>query len=314
MAGDKIPIKIYTNKANESWIVDRLISEWKDSNPEMVARSVIFSDIVWIISPWTWKWKINPLLRRKKIICTIHHFDTKDLEPFNVSLFKKRDKYIDAYHVLNNKMLHQLSQLTNKPVYMMPFWVNQNIFFPIQDKDYLKQSYNLSKKEFLVGSFQRDTEGIDLQSPKLIKGPDRFVEIVSNLSREQKSLRVILTGHRRQFVTSELKKKGIKYSYFKDVNFTQLNELYNCLDLYIVSSRIEGGPFSILESSAAMIPIISTNVGIANTILSEESIYTMSNYKDAKPNVNVAYSNTEKLFIPKGMENFKQMFEKVIYS
>ena len=63
-----------------------------------------------------------------------------------------------------------------------------------------------------------------------------------------------------------------------------------------------------------MIPIISTNVGIANTILSEESIYTMSNYKDAKPNVNVAYSNTEKLFIPKGMENFKQMFEKVIYS
>ena len=279
----------------------------------MVARSVFFSDIVWIISPWTWKWKLNPLLRRKKIICTIHHFDTKDLEPSNVSLFKKRDKYIDAYHVLNDKMLQEILKLTSKPVFKMPFWVNQNIFFPIHDKEQLKQSYNLSKKEFLVGSFQRDTEGIDLKSPKLIKGPDRFVEIVSNLSREHKNLRVVLTGHRRQFVISELKKKGINYSYFKDVNFTQLNELYNCLDLYIVSSRIEGGPFSILESSAAMIPLISTNVGIADTILSKESIYTMSNYKNARPNMKVAYSNTEKLFIPNGMESFKQMFAEVMY-
>ena len=29
------------------------------------------------------------------------------------------------------------------------------------------------------------------------------------------------------------------------VNQQELNELYNCLDLYIVSSRIEGGPRAI---------------------------------------------------------------------
>ena len=292
--------------------MDRLVGEWKEYNPQLMAKNIIFSDLIWIISPWTWKWNINPLLKRKKIICTIHHFDTKDLEPYNLSIFKQRDRYIDAYHVLNDKNLNQIKKLTNKPVYKMPFWINQNIFFPIENKEILKKSYNLKEKEFLVGSFQRDTEGRDLKSPKLIKGPDRFVEIVSDLSREKKNLRVVLTGHRRQFVISEFKKRGIKYEYFKDVSFTQLNELYNCLDLYIVSSRIEGGPFSILESGATMTPIISTNVGIAEKILSKESIYTMSNYKDAKPNVQIAYKNAENLFIPKGMVSFKQMFEKVM--
>tara|TARA_Y100000389_G_scaffold173260_1_gene182313 strand:- start:424 stop:1347 length:924 start_codon:yes stop_codon:yes gene_type:complete len=307
-------MKIYINKANESWIVDRLISEWQENNQVLTSKSLFFSDIVWIISPWTWRWKLNPLLKNKKIVCTIHHFDERDLEPSNILLFKKRDRYVDAYHVLNAASLDQIQKLTKKPVYMMPFWINQDIFYPIHNKEKLKETYHLSKKEFLIGSFQRDTEGKDLKSPKLIKGPDRFVEIVSSLSKKHSNLRVILTGHRRQYVISELKKRNIKYDYFENIELTQLNELYNCLDLYIVSSRIEGGPFSILESSAAMIPVISTNVGIANTILSKESIYTMSNYKEAKPNVTVAYSNTKNLFIPKGMESFKQMFEKVIYS
>ena len=50
------------------------------------------------------------------------------------------------------------------------------------------------------------------------------------------------------------------------VNFTELNELYNCLDLYIVASRFEGGPQSILECANTK-PIVSTNVGVAAEIL-----------------------------------------------
>ena len=29
----------------------------------------------------------------------------------------------------------------------MPFWINQNIFFPIENKEILKKSYNLKEKE-----------------------------------------------------------------------------------------------------------------------------------------------------------------------
>ena len=39
----------------------------------------------------------------------------------------------------------------------------------------------------------------------------------------------------------------------------KMNQLYNILNLYIVSSRVEGGPQSILECSAVNTPIISTD-------------------------------------------------------
>ena len=53
-----------------------------------------------------------------------------------------------------------------------------------------------------------------------------------------------------------------------------LNKLYNLLDLYVVSSRIEGGPQAVLECAVSKTPIISTDVGVASEILSEKSIFS----------------------------------------
>ena len=44
------------------------------------------------------------------------------------------------------------------------------------------------------------------------------------------------------------------------VNTDQLNELYNCLDLYVVASRVEGGPQAIIECALSKTPIISTDM------------------------------------------------------
>ena len=52
------------------------------------------------------------------------------------------------------------------------------------EKKELRSKYNIDQESYLVGSFQRDTEGADLKSPKLSKGPDRFITIVKALSKE----------------------------------------------------------------------------------------------------------------------------------
>lgn len=67
--------------------------------------------------------------------------------------------------------------------------------------------------------------------------------------------------------------------YFQMIDSVELNELYNCLDLYIVSSRVEGGPRAIIECAISKVPIISTDVGIAKLILDESSIYDMNDSK-----------------------------------
>ena len=95
------------------------------------------------------------------------------------------------------------------------------------------------------------------------------------------------------------------------VKFKNLNELYNCLDLYIVSSRVEGGPQAIMECSLANVPIISTNVGVASQILDPESIFDMQNYQKANPNTDVARRNAERYLIPHGFNKFEEMFKNI---
>lgn len=95
------------------------------------------------------------------------------------------------------------------------------------------------------------------------------------------------------------------------VDFTTLNELYNCLDLYVVSSRYEGGPQAILECAISKTPIISTDVGVASEILSTESIFTMDNISAAKPNIDEAFKNVQKFTIPNGLEDYRKFFKEL---
>ena len=68
--------------------------------------------------------------------------------------------------MISEKTYEQLVKLTDKKIFVIPFWVNQNIWFQLDNKASLRKKYNISEKSFLVGSFQRDTEGHDLKSPK----------------------------------------------------------------------------------------------------------------------------------------------------
>ena len=81
-----------------------------------------------------------------------------------------------------------MRELTDKKIISIPFWVDQNIFYEIQNKKDLRQKFNFNNDDYLIGSFQRDTEGSDLKSPKLIKGPDIFFEKVLEMFNHNKNI------------------------------------------------------------------------------------------------------------------------------
>lgn len=304
-------MKIFINKLNESWIVDRLRKEWYEHNVETSSENIKESDIVWIIAPWTWKKISKKQLKQKIVVCTIHHLNHELNSKSGYQNFIKRDKYVNHYHVITEKSKNELQKITSKPIFVSEFWLNQKLFFQIKDRGKLREKYNLSSKDFLIGSFQRDTEGKDLVSPKLIKGPDIFIEILKNNFLNQENLKIILTGKRRDYIIEQLKKLNIDFLYFEMVTFKELNELYNLLDLYIVSSRKEGGPQQILEAAITKTPIVSTNVGLADLFLSPESIYTLNEFSKARPNTEYAYNKINRLLLPDGLESFKNFFKQV---
>jgi len=304
-------MKLYLNPLKENWVVDNVISEWKKYQSNLVTSKIKESDIVWIIAPWTWRKLSKTELKNKKVVCTIHHIDFEKFDKNEENEFYKRDKYVDFYHTVSHKSRDQIKKLTDKKIYVIPFWVNQNVFFEITDKSLLRNQYNIPLNSFIVGSFQRDTEGYDLKSPKLSKGPDRFLEILIEMKKSKKNLEVLLTGKRRQYLINNLKKENIKFHYFEMVDFSTLNNLYNTLDLYIISSRVEGGPRALFECAITKTPIISTNVGFASNLLSKESLFEGTDFRGANPNVNFSRNIVSKYEIPQGFENFVKMFKEV---
>jgi len=303
-------MSIFVFAPGENWVCDRFVSEWYEHNEEISTLDIEKADTLWLIAGWCWNQIPLSYLQNKKVILTVHHIVPEKFNDEKLREFKFRDQFIDIYHVPCEKTKEFLLHLTYKPIAVIPFWVNQGLWFDISEKESLREKYDIDKDAFIVGSFQRDTEGHDLKSPKLEKGPDLFCDYVEKLAEEKVSVHVLLAGWRRQYVIKRLDEKNIPFYYFELPSFTVVNELYNCLDLYVVSSRYEGGPQSIVECAASKTPIVSTDVGIARDILSDKSIFNSS--WEASPAPGYAFNSVKKYFLPNSFDKFKNLLSEKV--
>lgn len=192
---------------------------------------------------------------------------------------------VDLWIARTREALAQF-QILGLPAVSAPYCVDQTIFKPVTADAALRESLNIPTDAFVIGNFHRDSEGNNLQRPKQQKGPDVLLEIARQLYQKLPRLVVLLAGPRRHYLKTQLEKEGIPFRLFTNVpvgeaddyeanilSRAKLNELYQLLDVCVVSSRWEGGPHSLLEALFAGRPVISTPVGIARDILPEECLF-----------------------------------------
>lgn len=149
---------------------------------------------------------------------------------------------------------------------------------------------SIPRGAYVIGSFQRDTLGEHLKRgeliPKLKKGPDIFVEVLAELRRRGEPVMALLSGPRRHWVRRELERRAVPFvcagvggadddneAMIEQVTPGQLAILYRRCDLYLTTSRAEGGPRGVLEAAAAGVPQLSTPCGLAPDVLSSECLY-----------------------------------------
>lgn len=264
--------KVYVLPAFENWIVDRFVNEWNQDNSDISVMNPYDADVIWLLADWCWNQLPFDLLKEKKVLTTVHHIVPEKFNELERRNFLIRDMVTDAYHVYNQQTLDYIRNFTKKPIHLIHYWANQKIWKKTGDKFDLRKKYNLPANDYLIGSFQRDTEGSDLISPKLEKGPDLLVDFIEYKNTVSKNIHVVLAGWRRQYVISRLDKVKIPYTYFERPSHDTINDLYQCLDLYPVSARCEGGPQSLIECGLLQVPVISRDVGIARQVLSQVSI------------------------------------------
>ena len=302
--------------AGQKWICDILKQEFINKFPLDTTTNAREANIIWYLAPWNHRhipsgFRVNEwleYLKTHKVIFTQHHIDDEKLKLGQLDKqFEFMKTYGNKFHAICNITKNEMINYFDKSlISTKKLWINNEVFYHIENKTDLRKKYNFEEKAFLVGSFQKDTEGKS-NLPKLSKGPDIFVNIIKDMKETKPNIQVVLTGLRREYIINELEKVGIKYHYFNMVSLEEINELFNCLNLYVVSSRTEGGPRAVFEAGLTKTPIISTRVGIAPELMARSSLFNSDNwksYKGTKTNENLLYSNVLKLTTDKYMEEF----------
>jgi glycosyltransferase involved in cell wall biosynthesis len=170
----------------------------------------------------------------------------------------------------------------------VPVLVDPETFRPLSHAapavEAMRARWNIPRDRYLIGSFQRDTEGADLTSPKLVKGPDLLFAMLHLLHARGLPIHAVLAGRRRFWIMRRLTEAGIPFTFLgahvdgddmrvNTLSREDLNVLYNLVDVYVVSSRSENGPQAVLEGAAAKCAVVSTLVGTAPDILEPMCLY-----------------------------------------
>lgn len=302
--------KVFVLAPNEDWICDRLVKEWYEHNADISTVYPHNADTIWLFSDWCWQGLANAgLLKGKKVLTTVHHIVPEKFGDAEHCDFDARDEVTTAYHVFNQHTLDFIRSLTQKPIHLINYWADDLIWRETGTKQELKEKHNVPVNAFICGSFQRDTEGAGISQgiflPKLEKGPDLLADYLEQLHKTHPSLHVLLAGWRRQYIMSRLENAHVPYSYFERPSQEVINELYQCCDLYPITSRHEGGPQALIECGLLGVPVVSRHVGIAEQVLPPTAIN--DDVMIAIP----AIPNVEAWKLPGGFQTYRELLESL---
>lgn len=204
---------------------------------------------------------------RHRISVDYFHGRPEDGESYRKCWETLRDrKEITRIRVSNTLMAERLKNfgVSSEKIYRIPIGVDLNLFPPkTKEKQAAARSkFGLPQEAVVIGSFQKDGVGWgEGNEPKLIKGPDIFIDVIKKLKEQVPNLWVLLSGPSRGFVINSLKALSVPFVYKRLDKYEEVSELYDTLDLYLITSREEGGPKSCLEAMAKGVPLVTTEVG-----------------------------------------------------
>ncbi len=249
----------------------------------------VLNKIVHFGSQYMWLNWGNYMSRENKFVTSFFHGKPEDgeeaknhIDTFLKSL-PKLNKVVTASSLVEKRLI-KWGVPSNKLV-KIPLGVNTT-FFDVpenDDKKKIRNSLGIPSHSIVIGSFQKDGIGWkDGFLPKMIKGPDLFISTLKILSLKGYPVFALLTGPARGFVKRELEKNGIPYYHTYLSNHNDLKALYHALDIYLITSREEGGPMGLLESISCGVPVVTTNVGMAMDVIIDGNTGEISEEISAK--------------------------------
>ena len=218
---------------------------------------------------------------------TWYHGDYDDpaMAPFFESLMRTEQhlkKIVTSCQASRSDLLK--AGVSPSKMVIIPIGVDLELFRPPGpgQRTLIRKRLGIPGDAVCIGSFQKDGSGWGKgTSPKYVKGPDIFLETVAELKNAYPNIFVLLTAPARGYVKAGLEQLGIPYVHHILTDYGQIAPYYWALDLYIISSRTEGGPKGLVESWATGVPVVSTRMGMPADLIQHKHNGMLADIEDA---------------------------------
>jgi glycosyltransferase involved in cell wall biosynthesis len=232
----------------EFYFVPETIFEWR---PELLPRSIAAVDAIHCLNESSISLfrNFNPLTL-PPIATWIHHV-TNWSPDHQLAI-----EWSDALTVCTEGWKQYLDERVSGriPVTVVPHGVDTTFFEP---KVVRSGSFGIPPGRFVLGFI--GNKGSDSDNGR--KGTDVLLAVVRRAASQLTNLHVVLGGPGWESELVALKAEGISASAPGYIRKSDLPDLYSALDVYLLTSRVEGGPCTVFEAMACETAVVSTRVG-----------------------------------------------------
>lgn len=131
------------------------------------------------------------------------------------------------------------------------------------DKKLLRKKYGLPEDLLIVGSVGRLTEQ---------KAYTYFIDAAALVLEQMPQVYFILIGEgeNKETLLNQITNRGIQKNFHLLGSRSQIEDFYHCMDLFVSSSLWEGLPTVIMESMAAGVPVVTTNIPGSSDLIEDQ--------------------------------------------
>jgi len=193
---------------------------------------------------------------KTKLIAGFHGFLRTDvlLQKLYFPILKEAIKVFDSYHTVNKSIYAWLRRMTDKKIFYVPNGVDTKTFQLCRDPS-SSQHFNV----IFTGRLVED------------KGADTLIDIIKyvNDKLELKNIRFIIAGsgpYEQEIRALAQNYKNVVYLGYVDRQ--ALPKVYMEANLFLLPSRTEGFPLSLLEAQSCGLPAVGSKIpGISDVII-----------------------------------------------
>lgn len=145
-------------------------------------------------------------------------------------------------------------------VELVPYGVERARFYR---REGARGRLGIERAAFVVGFL--GTKASDRDAGR--KGLPVMIEVLASALPRISSALALFAGPGWDGVVSDLRRRGVRAQALGFIPAGRVPDFYSAIDAYLITSTVEGGPCTVLESLACGTPVVSTRVGIVPEIV-----------------------------------------------